>query len=373
MIAIANAIKGSFKGIQYPNDELKLYIDSDGKICTKTYNLSSNIAVENWEEMKMISKLSSIKNKFLVAVLSPTAEQSKDLKFDDWNKMAEDYAKKFGFINNQFRWDVHGNTDEKHLHIYASRIDFSGKNKVIEGRIGMRSGEWAEIYSKSVGWKTLDELTAEKKNNIKSILQDVLKTANNFQDLKANLDKVGLTFQLSYSNKTDGSKTLNGMRIMTKNDAEKREIRENATQLAVDKGKTLLSESIRNKPKLSPDEIEMAKELGKPFLLDEMQELVLTKAQFRAKPGFTLSELAKNKNDRISIGDIVLKFEQNSTNPLNQDFDNTTESKKVNLKQNENGFVAEMVDILLKNNYSSASSDELLRRKKKNQKSFFSR
>lgn len=373
MIAIANAIKGSFKGVQYPNDASKLYIDSDGKICTKTYNLSSNIPIENWEEMKLISKLSSIKNKFLVAVLSPTTDQSKDLIFNDWNKMAEDYATKFGFINNQFRWDVHGNTDEKHLHIYASRIDFSGKNKVTEGRIGMRSGEWAENYSKSVGWKTVDELTADKKREIKIILQAALKTASNFQDLKANLDKAGYTFNLSYSNKTDGSKTLNGMRIMTKKDAEVREIRENATQLAVEKGKSILPESIRNKPNLLPDELDKAKELGKSFLSDEIQKLVLTKAQYRIKPGFTLSELVKNKNDRISIGDIVLMLEENSASVLNQTFDNQSASLNINFSQNDKCFITDMVDILLTNNYSSSPSDDELWRKKKNQKKIFTR
>lgn len=373
MIAIANAIKGSFKGLKYPNDESKLFIDVDGKVCSKTYNLSSNVAIENWEEMKMISKLSSIKNKFLVVVLSPTAEQSKDLKFHDWNKMAENYAKEFSFLNNQFRWDVHGNTDEKHLHIYASRIDFSGKNKVIEGRIGMRSGEWAEKYSKSLGWKTLDELTAEKKIQFKSILQDALKTSKNFQDLRNHFERQGYTFQLSFSNKPDGNKNLNGMRIMTKRDAEKREIREKATQFAVDKGKDLLPNSIKSKPKLSPAELEMAKELGKPFLPDDIQELVLTKAQLRTKPGFTLTELAKNKNDRITIGDIVLQLENNSKISLNQNFINETEPEKPNFTLNEDGFVADMVEILLKNNYSSAASDDELWKKKKHQKSIYSR
>ena len=373
MIAIANAIKGSYKGVQYPNDDSKLFIDVDGKLCSKTYNLSSNIAIENWEEMKMISKLSSIKNKFLVVVLSPTAEQSKDLKFDDWSKMAENYAKEFGFSNNQFRWDVHGNTDEKHLHIYASRIDFSGKNKVIEGRIGMRSGEWAEKYSKSLGWKPLDELTAEKKIQFKRILQDALITSKNFQDLRNHFEKLGYTFQLSFSNRPDGNKNLNGMRMMTKRDAEKREIREKATQFAVDKGKDLLPNSIKTKPKLSPEELEMAKELGKPFLPVEMQDFVLTKAQLRTRPGFTLTELAKNKTDRITIGDIILKLENNSNISLNQNFINETEPVKPNFTYTENGFVADMVEILLKNNYSSAASDDELWKKKKHQKSIFSR
>lgn len=98
--------------------------------------------------MKAIAKLSSIKNKYVVAVLSPTEEQNQKCNLKTGNQWQKNYAKTFDFYDNQWRWDVHGNTDEKHLHIYASRIDFSGKNSVKEARIGLRSGNWAEKYSK---------------------------------------------------------------------------------------------------------------------------------------------------------------------------------------------------------------------------------
>ena len=82
MIAIAKAVNGSFEGVKYPNNKEKLFTDKDGKICQKFYNLTSNNSSENWEEMKAIARLSNIKNKFLVAVLSPTEEQSKNLQFE---------------------------------------------------------------------------------------------------------------------------------------------------------------------------------------------------------------------------------------------------------------------------------------------------
>ena len=258
MIAIAKAVNGSFEGIKYPNNKEKLFTDKDGEICQNFYNLTSNNSSENWEEMRAIARLSNIRNKFLVAVLSPTGEQSKNLQFEDWKTMAENYAKTFGFYGNQWRWDVHGNTDEKHLHIYASRIEFSGKNSVKEARIGLRSGNWAEKYSKSIGWKTLEEILQDKKALTKEILLDALKKSKNFAELRSDMEKRGFTFQLSFSNKSDGEKLLNGMRIMKISDAEKRKIREEATNLAVKNGKELLPINIRNKPSLTLEELEKA-------------------------------------------------------------------------------------------------------------------
>ena len=49
------------------------------------------------------------------------------------------------------------------------------------------------------------------------------------------MEKRGFNFSIEFSNKTDG-KNHNGMRIMKISDAEKRKIREEATNLAVKNG-----------------------------------------------------------------------------------------------------------------------------------------
>lgn len=378
MIAIAKAVNGSFEGVNYPNNKEKLFVDKEGNVCQNFYNLSSNNSSENWDEMKAIAKLSSIKNKYIVAVLSPTDEQSKNLQFEEWKNMAENYAKTFGFYDNQWRWDVHGNTDEKHLHIYASRIDFSGKNSVKEARIGLRSGNWAEKYSKSIGWKTLDEILQDKKALTKEILIDALKKCKNFSELKDEMEKRGYTFQLSFSNKSDGEKTLNGMRIMKISDAEKRKIREDATNLAVKNGRELLPINIRNKPKLTPDELEKAKELGKEKLPMEIQMLVLSKAELKAKPGFTLSELDRDKKNRITIGSIVQILEKNNKKHYqNNSFGKNTfseglEEKAINLNISSNFLLMELLEDFLKESYASAEEDNM-RKKRKYISSGFSR
>ncbi len=378
MIAIAKVVNGSFEGVNYPNNKEKLYIDKEGNVCQKFYNLTSNNSSENWEEMKAIAKLSSIKNKYVVAVLSPTEEQSKNLQFEDWKSMAENYAKTFDFYDNQWRWDVHGNTDEKHLHIYASRIDFSGKNSVKEARIGLRSGNWAEKYSKSIGWKTLDEILHDKKALTKEILVDALKKCKNFSELKNEMEKRGYTFQLSFSNKQDGEKTLNGMRIMKVSDAEKRKIREDATNLAVKNGRELLPINIRNKPTLTPEELEKAKELGKEKLPMEIQMLVLSKAELKAKPGFTLSELDREKKNRITIGNIVQILEKNSKKHYqNNSFEPTSfsdnlQERIINLNISSNFLLIELLEDFLKESYVSAEEYNM-RKKRKYISSGFSR
>lgn len=370
MIAIAKAVNGSFEGVKYPNNKEKLFTDKDGKICQNFYNLTSNNPSENWEEMKAIARLSNIKNKFLVAVLSPTEEQSKNLQFEDWKTMAENYAKTFGFYGNQWRWDVHGNTDEKHLHIYASRIEFSGKNSVKEARIGLRSGNWAEKYSKSIGWKTLEEILQDKKALTKEILLDALKKSKNFAELRSEMEKRGFTFQLSFSNKSGGEKALNGMRIMKISDAEKTKIREEATNLAVKNGRKLLPINIRNKPSLTPEELEKAKELGKEKLPMEIQMLVLSKAEFKSKPGFTLSELDREKKNRITIGYIVQIMERNSqkhhqNNSFEQNpFSEKSEEKTINLNLSNNFLLLKLLEDLLKESYVSSEEDKMRKKRK---------
>lgn len=365
MIAIAKAIKGSLKGVRYGNDESKLFTDTNGNVCQGTFNLTSNNPEENWMEMKTIANLSKIKSPFVTAVLSPTAEESRLMKYEDWKEMAVNYAKEFGFHDNQWRWDVHGNTDEKHLHIYANRINFSGKNSVKEARIGIRSGEWAARFAKSKGWKTLDEISLEKKIKIKSVLQESLKVATNFDHLKSEMEKRGYTFQLSFSTKNE-DKTLNGMRIMTLSDAEKREKRQIATDLAVSLGKVLLPKEVRNQPKLSFIELELAKELGINELPKDLRELVLTKAEIKAKPGFTLTELDKDKTTRLKIGEIVSVMDKN-TNILGQRTDEIRFGREFH-KNSIKSSLQEALDILLKHSYNEPARDDWFKKRKKRRK-----
>lgn len=362
MIAIAKAIKGSMKGVRYGNDQLKLFVDADGKICQGTFNLSSNDPQENWLEMKAIANLSRIKNPFVTAVLSPTAAESRPLQYEDWKEMALKYAKEFGFHDNQWRWDVHGNTDEKHLHIYACRIAFTGKNSVKEARIGLRSGNWAEKFSKQKGWKTLEQLSFEKKMLTTKALRESLRTACSLDQLKSELEKRGYTFQLSFSTKND-SKRLNGMRIMTIADAEKREKRQRATDLAVTIGKDLLPANLRNKTEFSIKELEYAKELGMNEMPENLWELVLSSAEIKTKPGFTLTELEKDKSKRIKIGDIISMLQDTARKAQVDAGNNENRQRKKEVSAME--VLEEIAEILLEPSYNVPAQDDLLWKKKR--------
>lgn len=370
MITLSKAINGSLKGVDYPNDKQKLLIDTDGIICQKHYNLSSNNSLENWNEMKAISKLGSIKKPFVVVVLSPPAEVSKNLKFDDWRDIAETYAKDFGFYNNQWRWDTHQHDDSKpedtrHLHIYANRIDFRGKNTVTEGRIGLRSNRWAEKFCHVRGWKTIAELQNEKKQQMRDALVSALKQSTSFDELQMNISKFGYTFQLSYSSKSDGNRILNGMRIMTISEATAREKREHITNKAVNSGISILPHEVRSKPRLSPLELEQAKQAGLKFLSPQERKHVLSKAEFASKPGFTLSQLSEKGRERITIHTIEALLNKNS---LERD------SERIRLTQNEthnkdnlsktNG--KNILEIFLEPSYVQSNMQDFLKKKKKN-------
>ena len=239
-----------------------------------------------------------------------------------------------------------------------------------EARIGLRSGNWAEKYSKNIGWKTLEEILQDKKTLTKEILVDALKKSKNFAEVRSEMEKRGFTFQLSFSNKTDGEKSLNGMRIMKISDAEKRKIREEATNLAVKNGRELLPINIRNKPTLTPEELEKAKELGKEKLPMEIQMLVLSKAEFKAKPGFTLSELDRDKKNRITIGNIVQILEKNSqkqhqNNSFSENpFSENSEEKTINLNISNNFLLIKLLEGFLKESYVSAEEDKLKKKRK---------
>ena len=216
----------------------------------------------------------------------------------------------------------------------------------------------------------MEEILQDKKTLTKEILVDALKKSKIFAEVRSEMEKRGFTFQLSFSNKTDGEKSLNGMRIMKISDAEKRKIREEATNLAVKNGRELLPINIRNKPTLTPEELEKAKELGKEKLPMEIQMLVLSKAEFKAKPGFTLSELDRDKKNRITIGNIVQILEKNSqkqhqNNSFSENpFSEKSEEKTINLNISNNFLLIKLLEGFLKESYVSAEEDKLKKKRK---------
>lgn len=108
---------------------------------------------------------------------------------------------------------LHQSTDDKHLHIIANRIDFYGNNQVKSHHIGERASKHGEALSKERSWKTIKEISGEKKLAIKTVLLEEKGRSRSLSDLIGRMDGRGYVMQIS-----ENSKGLNGARIIPKAD-----------------------------------------------------------------------------------------------------------------------------------------------------------
>lgn len=177
--------------------------------------LSGEKPKELFAEFKQVASLNTrTENKYVTAVISPPKEYSQNLSLEDWEKLAEEYLKREGIDkNNQYLVHLHQSTDDKHLHIIANRIDYFGKNKVTSHHIGARASKHAEFLSKARDWKTVQEITREKKADIKKVILEEKGKSQSLEDLVSRMDKRGYVMHIS-----ENSKGLNGARITPKSD-----------------------------------------------------------------------------------------------------------------------------------------------------------
>jgi len=209
MVISASTRNVSSRSIQYQQSDK----DQSVEVCRN--GLSGEKPKELFQEFKQIADLNTrTENKYVTAVISPPKEYSKDLSLNDWAKLAEDYLKREGIgKHNQYLVHLHQSTDDKHLHIIANRIDFHGKNQVTSHNIGKRACVHAELLSRERKWKTAQEITGEKKSEIKNILLEETKESKSLEDLIWRMNNRGYIMQIS-----ENTKGLNGARIIPKAD-----------------------------------------------------------------------------------------------------------------------------------------------------------
>lgn len=209
MIISASTRNISSKSIGYQQSDKEQSVE----VCRN--GLSGEKPKELFEEFKQVADLNKrTENKYVTAVISPPKEYSQNLSLEDWGKLAEDYLKREGIgKNNQYLVHLHQSTDDKHLHIIANRIDFHGKNQVTSHNIGERASSHAEVLSKGRNWKTAQEITGEKKAEIKNVLLQEKGQSKSLRDLVDRMDNRGYNMQIS-----ENSKGLNGARIIPKAD-----------------------------------------------------------------------------------------------------------------------------------------------------------
>ena len=207
MIGKAKSVRGSLSGALYKEQQ-----DKQSELIYQ-HNMIGETPKERWEEMKEIANLNQRTDKpFLENVISPEKSKGDNLSIEEWKKLSKDYAEKMNFGDNQWYAVLHKNTDEKHLHIFANRVDFSGKNTIKDNFIGERSGKIAEQLAKERGWKTAKEIAQEKKTDIKTALQESISQSKSLEDLQDKMYSKGYVLELNYQNK-DGEQKLNGARV----------------------------------------------------------------------------------------------------------------------------------------------------------------
>ncbi|WP_312903162.1 relaxase/mobilization nuclease domain-containing protein [Chryseobacterium taichungense] len=209
MVISASTRNVSSKSIQYQQSDKEQSVE----VCRN--GLSGEKPKDLFAELKEIADRNTrTEKKYVTAVISPPKEYSQNLSLNDWAKLAEDYLKKEGIgKDNQYLVHLHQSTDDKHLHIIANRIDYYGKNKVKSHNIGERATGHAEVLSKERNWKTAQEITGEKKAEIKNVLLQEKSQSRSLGDLISRMDKRGYIMQIS-----ENSKGLNGARIIPKAD-----------------------------------------------------------------------------------------------------------------------------------------------------------
>lgn len=217
MIARAITSKGSLAGLMYQTNENKSEY-------SEVYNLSSDDPRENWQEMKTITNLNlNTQKPIAYHVISPSKEANSILQNEDYKKIAEQYSKEMGFYDNQWRFDVHKNTDDVHIHIVSNRINFNGINTVKAGRIGMKAGNVIDKIAKEKGLRTAKEIAKEKKQIIEKTLIQNIKISKTWEEVQSKMESDG--YKLDISKNQNG---INGARIIPlteiKTNPSKREV-----------------------------------------------------------------------------------------------------------------------------------------------------
>lgn len=106
--------------VEYARDKNKsVKIDS---------NMMSESSKDLTKEFLLCANLNTrVKKKVKHFVISFSAEDGKKLNPEILRNITQEYLQKMDFKNNQYVAYLHNDTDKKHLHIIANRVDFDGK------------------------------------------------------------------------------------------------------------------------------------------------------------------------------------------------------------------------------------------------------
>ena len=155
---------GKCKAIAHGSTALD-YIFREGKLGSRLafHNLCSREPKTIYEEMKVVSDYNSrCRNKFLRIEIGIAPQDEKKLPVSELMRIAHLFAKRMGLDNHQWVAVTHKDTDNKHIHIIANRINLYGE--VYDTTfVSNRAARVAEEISREKGLTIAKEVKAERK------------------------------------------------------------------------------------------------------------------------------------------------------------------------------------------------------------------
>ena len=156
---------GKCKAISHGSTALD-YIFREGKLGSRLafYNLCSRDPKTIYEEMKVVSDYNSrCRNKFLRIEIGIAPQDEKRLPVSELMGIAHLFAKRMGLDNHQWVAVTHKDTDNRHIHIIANRINLYGE--VYDTTfVSNRAARVAEEISREKGLTIAKEVKAERKH-----------------------------------------------------------------------------------------------------------------------------------------------------------------------------------------------------------------
>ena len=156
---------GKCKAIAHGSTALG-YIFREGKLGYRLafHNLCSREPKAIYEEMKVVSDYNSrYRNKFLRIEIGIAPQDEKKLPVSELMRIAHLFAKRMGLDNHQWVAVTHKDTDNRHIHIIANRINLYGE--VYDTTfVSNRAARVAEEISREKGLTIAKEVKAERKH-----------------------------------------------------------------------------------------------------------------------------------------------------------------------------------------------------------------
>lgn len=325
MVIEAKGIKGSSRGIEYQQKDKEL-----GQSLEIMRNgIIGDTPKEQHQEMRAIEnqyKKSNFHNYRLEIVISPTKEESKNLKKEDWENVAKKALEKSGIDhkNHSYIGHLHTSTGTPHLHLKVSRINFKGEMKISTEDIGKRMGVAANEIGKERGWKTAKETSEFNRREVGKNLNEVLQKekVKDFEEFRSAMGERGYSIKISQS----PEKGVYGMRIISQD----QEVDNPSPRLAKSGQGYKLSEIEKKegaKAKFKIDEIKSQMQKNK---------ISAERDKFNSMTREEKLKFAQEKNDKIfgQVKQVEKTPEKTNENEYSR-FDKMKEKKEANKEQEQ--------------------------------------